>query len=127
MFQHVYFFLKAPANVYCREEERKKNIRAVDMKHMMVFRSELGQIFSQLLHHQQRAIKSMIVCEQWVISTPAQKWKSVAKNIFVSLLKFHFDLFYFVFPFQGFKGRTKNVCNNKFFTVHETESHLISK
>lgn len=80
---------------------------------MMMFRSELGQIFSRLLHHQQRAIKSMLVCEQWSISTPAQKWKSVAKNIFVSLLKFHFDLF---FLFKVSKVRRK-MCAQSFHSL----------
>lgn len=67
MFQHVYFFLN-PQRLLSRGE---KNDGAVDMKHMMMFRSELGQIFSRLLHHQQRAIKSMTMCEQWSTSTPA--------------------------------------------------------
>lgn len=77
------------------------------MKHMMmVLRSELGQIFSRRLHHQQRAIKSMIVCEQLAISTPKLgRWEicGEAKNVFVSLLKFHFDFL----PFQGFKGQPR--------------------
>lgn len=52
------------------EKEKEKN----DMKHMMTLRTELGQIFSlesRLLHHQRRAIKSMIVCEQLAIATQA--------------------------------------------------------
>lgn len=57
---------------------------------MMMLRSELGQIFSRLLHHQQRAIKSMIVCEQLAIATPVRTEKLWQRTLFGELVSFRF-------------------------------------
>lgn len=96
------------------------------MKHMMmVLRSELGQIFSRRLHHQQRAIKSMIVCEQLAISTPKLgRWeiRGEAKNVFVSLLKFHFDFF----AFSRFQRSGEKMCTIINFHCLRIESHLMA-
>lgn len=76
------------------------------MKHMMMLRSELGQIFSPRLdcitERASWAIKSMIVCEQLAIST-THGIESICFFFSGALVldsKFHFECFGSFFLFK---------------------------
>lgn len=77
------------------------------------------KFFSRRLHHQRRAIKSMIVCEQLAISTATR-----VENYGEEHFRFAFKVSLRFFPFQGFKGQAKK-CENCLWI--EPHSHLMHR